>query len=748
MRDLLGDMRRDSANFTIVNWGREYPCHFVVLCAHCEQFWEWFRDGHHPNRLVLKSQAPFKYLQNVIDHFYGADIRITLENCAEITAICRSLGAKQLLNKAEPIYEFGRYTIRKIVELKEGNDSPDVVDFLARFVETLRFFSETETLPAACKLKILKSERLKIFSEESLLDWLVSLSERDGVLSVCEYLNVLDLERMSPMGWKQLLHCNVPLSASQQKVMKVEFVKDPRDRCAIDRSGPRYWGSLAEHMAEVVAVGRAQIERFSAHDLSYTTSVVFDGNESFEGPANSSIFNFGAVDGGAEFGRWLDRVPLLTGRLWRGMRRLVVDETGPVADGDVVECRNYPLDEPQNMEPTDRDDFDLDSLWPEAPRSLSDRHEEARLPDQRLAPEQSSSPSGEKSREPEPRRANAPESIVNPAPKSTTAQSGPTVQVIAPWPGKSGVTGPEQGANQAPGSTPVQSSYADWMKPREPRHARLIVPSQSATETASSTQEQPSSSSGGKAPEPGQARSTVPSQGANQTASSTQAQPSSSSGVKPPEPGQARVTVPSQSANQTTSSAPAQSGSSSGVKPPEPRQAVLTVPDLSANTVPISSSAGTKRASSPEPKPTNQMAVRSPPRLLEIVDVDSSSDDVIEIPSLPPTPSRNTQHSAPRTTPPQSTKADTPKAPEPSLPQTPASERHATPPPGPQNTANQQNPQPAMEAVPGKTMLMVPDDIALEVQQYIAQLMSTRNQSCPNTPAGSSTSTDASSTTK
>ena len=252
---LITSIKCEPEDFMIVNCDREYECHFAVIAASCSRVASLTTNGKHPPKMMLSSSRPLLELKNVINHFYGEPIVITLSNCAELRIIADALGAQSLLEKVSPIDAFQKALFQYLCLLQQGNDGPEILAALATYFEVLRYFNKARYLPPELKMRILTNEHLKVVSEDHILFWILSLTDIDGLYDCMSYLDTLNYQNLSPKGWSSLFASDIPLSCESRSKMMTEFIKDPRSRKA-DLTGERYWPSAEDLHSAIINRGR------------------------------------------------------------------------------------------------------------------------------------------------------------------------------------------------------------------------------------------------------------------------------------------------------------------------------------------------------------------------------------------------------------------------------------------------------------------------------------------------------------
>ena len=88
----------------IDNFGVEYPCHAVVICAICPSILE-HRSAANGARVILELPDKYGIIGKIVDFCYGYDFVITPDNCEQTFLISTKINLQILIEKSREVME-------------------------------------------------------------------------------------------------------------------------------------------------------------------------------------------------------------------------------------------------------------------------------------------------------------------------------------------------------------------------------------------------------------------------------------------------------------------------------------------------------------------------------------------------------------------------------------------------------------------------------------------------------------------
>ena len=181
------------------NYGVEYPCHAVVVCAVCPKILE-HRSAANGSRVILNLPDKIGLIGKIIDFCYGYDFVINPQNCDLCFLIASKLELQVLIDKSKEVMEsqltktnvcqtlmfFNRYHV----------DYSMHIQFIKEHFSEMIGINDMYNLPIPVLDEIANSEALGSGNEDTIAVWVKNVIQNRGK-DAAHLVDSLHLEKVS-----------------------------------------------------------------------------------------------------------------------------------------------------------------------------------------------------------------------------------------------------------------------------------------------------------------------------------------------------------------------------------------------------------------------------------------------------------------------------------------------------------------------------------------------------------------------
>ena len=181
------------------NYGVEYPCHAVVVCAVCPKILE-HRSSTNGSRVILNLPDKIGIIGKIIDFCYGFDFVINQQNCETCYLIASKLELKVLIDKSKEVLKSQLTTANACQELIFFNryhvDYSMQIQFIKDHFSEMIGIGDMYHLPLSVLEEIANSESICSENEDMIAVWVKNVIENRGN-EATHLVDSLHLEKVS-----------------------------------------------------------------------------------------------------------------------------------------------------------------------------------------------------------------------------------------------------------------------------------------------------------------------------------------------------------------------------------------------------------------------------------------------------------------------------------------------------------------------------------------------------------------------